>query len=96
VALDVEDLRFDSARELLVTIRRSKMDQGGEGQHVAVPYAHDQDRCAMRSVRRYLDAAAIDRGPVFRQMRRADKLSQLRLSARAGRRRARGGHDGPV
>ena len=80
VALDVEDLRFDSARGLLVTIRRSKMDQGGEGQLVAVPYAQDGDRCAVRSVRRYLDAAGINRGPVFRQMHRGDHLSERRLS----------------
>ena len=39
VALDVEDLHFDAARGLLVTIRRSKADQEQEGARVAVPYA---------------------------------------------------------
>ena len=39
VALDVEDLEFDPARGLLLTIRRSKTDEDQEGSRVAVPYA---------------------------------------------------------
>jgi site-specific recombinase XerD len=80
VALDVEDLHFDAARGLLVTVRRSKADQEQEGAEVAVPYAQDPDRCAVRSLRRYLDAARIHHGPVFRQMRRGDNLTDRRLS----------------
>ena len=34
----------------------------------------------MRALRRYLDAAAIHRGPVFRQLRRGDNLTDRRLS----------------
>ena len=80
VALDVEDLHFDAARGLLVTIRRSKADQEQEGAQVAVPYAQEPDRCAVRALRRYLDAAGIHRGPVFRQLRRGDNLTDRRLS----------------
>ena len=80
VALDVEDLGFDVARGLLVTIRRSKADQEREGAQVAVPYAQAPDRCAVRALRRYLDAAAVHRGPVFRPMRRGDNLTAQRLS----------------
>jgi site-specific recombinase XerD len=80
VALDVEDLHFDAARGLLVTVRRSKADQEQEGAQVAVPYAQDPDRCAVRALRRYLDAAGIHHGPVFRQLRRGDKLTDQRLS----------------
>jgi hypothetical protein len=63
------------ARGLLVTIRRSKGDQEQEGAEVAVPYAQEPDRCAVRALRRYLDAAGIHRGPVFRQLRRGDNLT---------------------
>jgi integrase len=80
VALDVDDLAFDPARGLLVTIRRSKADQEQEGAQVAVPYAQEPDRCAVRALRRYLDAAGIHRGPVFRQLRRGDNLTDQRLS----------------
>ena len=75
VALDAEDLCFDTVRGLLVTIRRSKTDQLQQGEFVAVPNAQDPERCAVRSVRRYLDTTGIDRGPVFRQMRRGDNLT---------------------
>ena len=80
VALDVPDLEFDAARGLLVTVRRSKADQEQEGAQVAVPYALKPERCAVRALRRYLDAAAIHRGPVFRQVRRGDHLTDRRLS----------------
>lgn len=46
VALDVEDLSFDAARGLLITIRHSETDQERAGATVAVPYAR-----AKRSVR---------------------------------------------
>src|SRR5205823_1534808 len=75
-----EDLYFDAAHGLLVTIHRSKADQEQEGAQVAVPYAKQPDRCAVRALRRYLDAAAVHRGAVFRQMRRGDKLTDRRLS----------------
>jgi site-specific recombinase XerD len=80
VALDVEDLHFDPSRGLLVTIRRSKADQEQEGAQVAVPYAQEPNRCAVRALRRYLDAAGIHHGPAFRQIRRGDNLTDRRLS----------------
>ena len=46
VALDVEDLEFDAARGLLVTIRKSKTDQERAGAQVAVPYARARNNCA--------------------------------------------------
>ena len=73
-------MRFDAVRGLLVTIRRSKTDQQGQGELVAVPYAQDLDRCAVCAVRHYLEATGIDRGPVFRRMRRGDNLTDGRLS----------------
>lgn len=80
VALDAEDLCFQAVRGLLVTVRRSKTDQPQQGELVAVPYAQDPNRCAVRSVRRYLETTGIDCGPVFRRMLRGDKLSSQRLS----------------
>jgi site-specific recombinase XerD len=80
VALDVEDLDFDAARGLKVTIGKSKTDQERAGAEVAVPYAHASDRCAVRALQVWLAAASIHRGPVFRQMRRGDTLTDQRLS----------------
>jgi integrase/plasmid stabilization system protein ParE len=62
--LDVADLRFDR-RGLVVTIRRSKTDQEGEGREIGVPLVPKRGLCAM-AVREWLSAAGIVEGPVFR------------------------------
>lgn len=80
VALDVEDLEFDTARGLKIVIRGSKTDQDRAGATVAVPYARTRDRCAVRALQAWLTAAGIHRGPVFLQMRRGDTLTDRRLS----------------
>ena len=80
VALDVEDLAFDTARGLKLTIRKSKTDQQQAGAQVAIPYARETDRCAIRALSQWLQAAKIHRGPVFRRMRRGDTVGQQRLT----------------
>ena len=80
VALDVEDLELDPARGLKIVIRKSKSDQDQAGAQVAVPYARARDRCAVRALHAWLEAASIHHGPVFRQMRRGDKLTDQRLT----------------
>ena len=75
------NLAFDASRGLLVTIRASKTDQERAGAVVAVPYARaGNDLCAVRTLRAYLEAAGIHRGPVFRRLRRGDTLTDQRLS----------------
>ena len=80
VALDAEDLSFDAACGLKIMIRKSKRDQERGGATVAVPYARAGNRCAVRALQAWLHAAGIHRGPVFRQMRRGDTLTDRRLS----------------
>jgi site-specific recombinase XerD len=80
VALDVEDLEFDTARGLVLTIGKSKTDQERAGAQVGVPYARARHRCAVRALQAWLHAAGIHRGPVFRRMRRGDTLTEQRLT----------------
>ena len=80
VALDVQDVCFDLARGVTVTIRRSKSDQEQAGAEVAVPYARARDKCAVRALQDWLQTAGIHSGPVFRQMRRGDTITDRRLS----------------
>jgi hypothetical protein len=47
---------------------------------VAIPYARETDRCAVRALSQWLQAANIHRGPVFRRLRRGDTVSQVRLT----------------
>jgi Phage integrase family len=73
-------LEFDTARGLKLTIRKSKTDQQQAGAQVAVPYARETDRCAVRALSQWLQAAKIHRGPVFRRMRRGDTVGAERLT----------------
>jgi len=66
-SLRVEDLQF-SKRGLLVRIVRSKTDQFGEGQEIAVPFVENETLCAVRAVRSWLDATSIATGPLFRSL----------------------------
>ncbi|MHB8415995.1 MAG: site-specific integrase [Acidiferrobacteraceae bacterium] len=77
-ALDVADLRFDR-RGLIVTLRRSKTDQTGQGREIGVPYVAHEGLCAVRAVRAWLDAAAITEGPVFRTFSLAGDLTPNRI-----------------
>jgi site-specific recombinase XerD len=77
VALDVDDLR-ETEGGLLVTIRRSKTDQEGQGRTIAI--ARGSVACPVRAVRNWLDVAAIAAGPVFRPVAKGGKVGTERLS----------------
>jgi site-specific recombinase XerD len=49
VALDVADIQF-TAEGLLLTLRRSKSDQEGEGRQIAIPHGTHEETCAVRAV----------------------------------------------
>lgn len=83
VALDVEDLDFDSDRGLMLAIGGSNADQEHPGQTLAVPYARKKGRCAVRALARWLDCAEISQHAVFRRMHRGDHVGASRLSAQS-------------
>jgi site-specific recombinase XerD len=80
VALDVADLE-PSDSGLRVTIRRSKVDQEGEGAIIAI--APGTTDCPTRALTAWLAAAGIGEGPVFRPINKAGKVSSTRLSDRS-------------
>ena len=67
VALTVADLAFSATGDLRITVRKSKTDQTGDGQVVAVA-AGGKFR-AVERLRAYLDAAGVTDGLVFRRIR---------------------------
>jgi len=81
VALRVEDLRF-SKRGLVVHIRRSKTDQLGEGVELAIPLVETEALCAVRAVRRYLEASEITSGVAFRSLTSTRKLNERPMRGR--------------
>ena len=56
VALDAGDLEFVDGRGVVLTVRRSKTDQHGAGQVVAVWRSDDPYLCAPTALRRWLEA----------------------------------------
>jgi integrase len=68
VALDVDDLQW-SDDGVAIVIRRSKVDQEGQGAKVAVG-ATGSALCPVAALRAWLDAAGIEEGAVWRQVDR--------------------------
>ena len=77
--MDVEDVKFE-AEGMLLSIRKSKTDQTGGGETLAIAYGDRKDLCAVRALRAWLVGANITSGPIFRRVRRHDQLTDDRLT----------------
>ena len=82
VALDAADVAV-TREGLVVTIRRSKTDQEGEGRKIGIPYASHLETCPVRSLQDWLEKSGITEGPLFRPIDRFGKMASIRLSAAA-------------
>jgi len=79
VSLDVDDAQF-TQDGLVVTLRRSKTDQEGEGRKVGLPYGSHPITCPVRALRAWLEQASITRGPIFRYVDRHGNVGSSRLT----------------
>jgi site-specific recombinase XerD len=64
-ALDFRDVE-DGEGGLKILIRRSKADQEGEGRKLGIPFGSDPRTCPVRAYRKWIAAAVITEGPIFR------------------------------
>jgi integrase len=81
VSLDVEDLAFE--REgVVVTLRRSKTDPVGQGRKIGIPLGSGKT-CPVRALERWMEAAGIEEGPLFRPVTRHSHVEDCRLSDKA-------------
>ena len=55
---------------MVLTLRRSKTDQEGKGRQVAIPRGAHPDTCPVRALERWVQAAGIKEGAVFRAVDR--------------------------
>ena len=79
VALDAGDL--ERTREgLIVSIRRSKTDQEGQGRKLGIPEGTDPATCPIRAIESWRAATKIESGPLFRVMNRHGQVLPKRLS----------------
>ena len=80
VALDMADLA-EVADGLRVVIRRSKTDQEGAGQEIAIPRGHHIR--PVETLQAWLAAAGITAGPVFRQVTQTGRCRRWRWATTA-------------
>ena len=82
VGLDIADLEF-SRDGLVVTVRRSKTDQAGQGRRIGIPYGSHPQTCPVHALQDWLEVLDAASGPVFRRIDRHGHIGKARLSDKA-------------
>jgi len=82
VGLRLEDVEFP-LEGLVLTLRRSKTDQEGKGERVAIPHGANPETCPVRALSAWIEAAGISEGPLFRSVTRHGRISPEALSPEA-------------
>lgn len=81
IGLNVEDV--EHARQgIIITIRRSKTDQTGQGRRIGIPFGRTR-HCPVLALERWLTLSGIDGGPIFRPLTRQGGVRENRLSGEA-------------
>ncbi len=83
VALTTGDLIDHAESGIEVVVRRSKTDQAGEGQRIAIVREADSAYCPVNALETWLRAAAITEGALFRRISRGDHVRDTALSAQS-------------
>ena len=78
VAIRVEDLSWEE-EGLIVFLPRSKTDQTGQGLQRALPHS-DTEICPTAALKRWLSAAEIEQGAIFRAVNRWDQVQDKPLN----------------
>jgi site-specific recombinase XerD len=79
VSLDKDDLEF-VFEGVKITVKRSKIDQFGEGLTKGLPYFENKFYCPVVTLQKWLNVSEITKGPLFRKISKGSKLSNNRLS----------------
>ena len=79
VALDVAHLKLSDAG-FVVTIAKSKTDQEGQGQTIAIPRVPDSSYCPVQAMLDWMALAGIEQGALFRRVAKGNKLTADRLT----------------
>jgi integrase len=69
ISLTIEDVSI-TREGLILHLNRSKTDQKGKGQDVALPYGSNPLTCPVRNLEDWLTASGISEGPLFRRIDR--------------------------
>lgn len=78
-SLMVEDVSFTD-RGLLVSVRRAKNDQEGQGAVKALPKARDRQMCPYENLKAWIELAGLESGPLFRRIDKGRKVAEDALT----------------
>ena len=78
VGLDYSDIEH-AQQGLIVTLRRSKVDQEGVGTKIGIPHGRTC-HCPVAALDRWITVSAIENGPIFRPVDRHGHIHPERLS----------------
>lgn len=87
-ALDAEDLRWtlrDGEEILLITVRRSKTDQEGQGLVKAIFPGREADSSPTSLLKRWIELAGIQEGALFREILKGGRITGERMSPQSMR-----------
>ena len=76
-------LHFRVEFTLIVTVRRSKIDQNAIGREVGIPYGRSPETCLGLAVSSWLRSSGVRSGPLFRPVHRDNRVLPKRLVGRA-------------
>jgi len=79
VGIDIEDLTFTN-EGVIILLAKSKGDQEGQGQYVAIPYSTSPTLCAVASLKCWLEFSQLQSGPLFRPLTKNKQLRNQRLT----------------
>ena len=82
VALNVSDIE-QTNEGMTLTVRKSKTDQTSKGLKKGIPFGRHEATCPVKNLFAWLEAAGIERGPIFRAVTKGGIVSSKRLSGRA-------------
>jgi integrase len=84
VRLDVDDIEWTSAGMILL-LKRSKTDSEGRGAEISISAGTNEATCPVRALKRWIKAAGIGSGAVFRKIHSSGSVLKKHLNSDAVR-----------
>lgn len=82
IGLDVESISFERDG-MVVTLKRSKTDQEGQGTKKGIPYGNFAETCPVLGLQEWFTVSGLTKGAIFRGIDRHGNVSEKRLTGKA-------------
>jgi integrase len=79
VRIQLHEIAFGK-KGAIVHLPRSKTDQDGVGRKVGIPFGKHAETCPVQALRRWIVAAGIKKGPIFRGVDRHGRVAERGLA----------------